>query len=98
MFLSVNGNFPSPDECALIILSDKKRSTCDEKIGSESHPGALEWLRLSESLFPLTPFQHPPCLSVCRSLSVSESDGVKYHLSGVCRLDWREIRTDQLDS
>lgn len=104
MFLCVNGNFRSPVERMLIILSDKKSSICNEKIGRGSH-SVEEWPvfpSVSEALSFLL-FLHPPCLSVSFSLSpsflcVSVSDWVKYHLSGECCLDWHEIRTDQLDS
>lgn len=57
---------------------------------------------LSESLFfsSLSLSLSTSSLFVClpASLCVSVPDWVKYHLSGVCCLDWHEISTDQLDS
>lgn len=55
MFFCVNGNFHSPVECMLVILSDKKRSVCDEKIVSVSHPGAVEWPVSQALLFLFLP-------------------------------------------
>lgn len=70
MFLCANGNFHSPVECMLIILSDKK-------IGSVSHPGAVEWpVSLFTSHTSLVP------LSSC-ILSVTLSVRVSFWLSQI---------------
>lgn len=73
-FPCVNGNFHSPVKCLLIIPSDKKKFMCDDKIGIDSPPGAVEWfvyLSISDSLLFF-----PSCLS--SSLHVSGSEFVKY--------------------